>query len=61
MDSARSIAPTQPTFLPQLLALRPEALAQVEIARLNLLCADGLPGVAPINVSHTLFILDTSL
>ena len=44
--------------LPDLLALRPEALQAMDIARMNLLCAEGLPGAEGLDVERCLAVLD---
>jgi hypothetical protein len=45
--------------LPDLLALPGGALAQVDIARMNLICAQGLPGAEDLDVNACLAILQT--
>lgn len=47
-----------PTNLAQLLAMPPEQLNKVDIARMNLLCAEGLPGAENLNVNECLTNLD---
>ena len=47
-----------PTNLAQLLALPPEQLDKVDIARMNLLCAESLPGAENLNVDADLASLD---
>ncbi|NQU25665.1 MAG: hypothetical protein HQ567_30630 [Candidatus Nealsonbacteria bacterium] len=47
-----------PKTLDELLALTPEQLAKVDIARANLLCAEGLPGAEKIDIEHALDQLD---
>lgn len=47
-----------PTTLNDLLALDPAKLAGLHIARVNLLCAEGLPGAEKLNVEHALATLD---
>jgi hypothetical protein len=44
--------------LPSLLAVRPDALQTVDIARMNLLCAQGLPGAEGLDVNRCLAVLD---
>ena len=39
-----------PANLAQLLALPPEQLEKIDIARMNLLCAEGLPGAENLNL-----------
>ena len=48
----------QPKTLNQLLALSPAELEHCDIARLNLLCAEGLPGAEDLNVDENLATLD---
>ena len=45
-------------FLKELLALPPVQLEQVDIARMNLLCAEGLPGAENLNLRKNLDTLD---
>jgi len=47
-----------PTNLAQLLALSPEQLEKVDIARIDLLCAEGLQGSEDLNVEQCLKALD---
>lgn len=49
---------TGPDTLLKLLALKPEELAGVDIAVMNLLCADGLPGSSDLNMTAVLDQLD---
>jgi hypothetical protein len=49
----------QPTKLTQLLALPPEQLDKVDIARMNLLCAEGLSGSEDLDVQQNLDTLDS--
>jgi hypothetical protein len=42
----------------ELLALQPEAIAQVDIARMNLLCAEGLPGVDRLDMAASLAVVE---
>ena len=44
--------------LPNLLALRPDALQAMDIARMNLICAEGLPGAEGLDVNRCLATLD---
>jgi hypothetical protein len=44
--------------LEQLLAMTPDQLAQVDIAEMNLHCAEGLPGAKGIDLDHALATLD---
>lgn len=48
----------QPKTFAELLALAPERLEQVDLARINLLCAEGLRGAEDLNVEKTLDTLD---
>lgn len=49
----------QPETYRELLALQPSALAPCDIARVNLLCAEGLPGADGLNITAYLATLDT--
>ena len=49
---------TQPKTLAELLALAPDLLEKVDIARMNLLCAEGLRGSENLNVEQCLDQLD---
>ena len=44
--------------LAQLLAMPPEQLAEVDIALMNLRCAEGLRGAEGLNVTAALMMLD---
>jgi hypothetical protein len=48
----------QPASLKELLALSPVDLENCDIARMNLLCAEGLPGAEDLNVGASLALLD---
>jgi hypothetical protein len=48
----------QPTTLNELLALPPADLEKCDIARMNLLCAESLPGAENLNVDEYLATLD---
>ncbi len=48
----------EPKTLDELLALPIERLGEVDIARMNLLCAAGLPGAEKLDVDHALATLD---
>ena len=48
----------QPETLNGLLALSPAELERCDIARMNLLCAEGLPGAEQLNVAECLATLD---
>jgi hypothetical protein len=47
----------EPRTLAELLALKPAELERVDIARMNLLCAEGLPGAETLNVDASLATL----
>ncbi|MGH7989136.1 MAG: hypothetical protein ACREDS_02935 [Limisphaerales bacterium] len=47
-----------PTNLAQLLAIQPDQLEKVDIARIDLLCAEGLPNSENLNVEQSLKTLD---
>jgi hypothetical protein len=47
-----------PASLKELLALPPASLSGVDIARMNLLCAQGLPGAEDLDVASSLAMLD---
>lgn len=48
----------QPKTLAELLAIKPEELENVDIARMNLLCAEGLLGAEDLDVEKSLDTLD---
>jgi hypothetical protein len=48
----------QPQTLKELLALSPAELEHCDIARMNLLCAEGLPGAENLNVNECMAALD---
>lgn len=48
----------EPKTLNELLALPVERLGEVDIARMNLLCATGLPGAEKLDIDHALATLD---
>ena len=48
----------EPDSLDDLLRLDPDDLAEVDIARMNLLVAEGLPGAEALDIEHTLATLD---
>jgi hypothetical protein len=50
--------PPQPNTLAELLALPPEQLEKVDIARIDLLCAEGLPGAENLDIEKCLQTLD---
>ncbi|MCU0783679.1 MAG: hypothetical protein MUF81_06450 [Verrucomicrobia bacterium] len=56
--SPESQAFKQPKTLAELLALNPEQLEKVDIARMNLLCAEGLRGSENLDVEECLRTLD---
>ena len=47
-----------PTTFAELCALTPEALEKCDLARINLLCAEGLPGSESMNLTQDLKTLD---
>src|SRR5208282_2951473 len=47
-----------PRTLPELLALKPDELEGTDIALMNLLCAQGLPGAENLNLDECLATLD---
>ena len=49
----------QPATLKELLALPPADLEKVDLARMNLLCAEGLPGAEDSKIDDTLTTLDS--
>ncbi|MGH7977004.1 MAG: transglutaminase family protein [Limisphaerales bacterium] len=49
---------SQPTTLKELIALSPAQLESCDIARMNLICAEGLPGAENLNVDKDLATLD---
>jgi hypothetical protein len=49
----------QPATLKELLALPPADLEKVDLARMNLLCAEGLPGAENLKIDDTLATLDS--
>lgn len=49
---------TQPTTLAELMKLSPAELDHCDIARMDLLCAQGLPGAENFNIPHMLATLD---
>jgi hypothetical protein len=49
----------EPATLKELLALSPADLEKVDLARMNLLCAEGLPGSEDLKVGDTLTTLDS--
>ena len=51
-------AQSSPRLLEDLLALSPAELDRVDIALMNLLCAEGLPGAEQLNVDECLATLD---
>ena len=53
-----SSKPTSVESLDDLLALSPRHLPGVDIAQMNLLCAEGLPGAAGLNIDKCLATLD---
>jgi len=55
--SAVSVPRPEPRTLAELLVLEPAALERVDIARMNLLCAEGLPGAENLNIDASLATL----
>jgi hypothetical protein len=51
-------AVSEPRTLDEMLAMPPEQLAQIDIARMNLLCAIGLPGAEGMDIDKCLGKLD---
>lgn len=58
VETPASVPVPTPRTLDELLALKPEQLAGCDIARMNLLCAKGLPGAEEMDVDHYLEILN---
>ena len=56
-DSA-SVAPGYPTSLHQILASSPAQIGDCDIALLNLVCAEGLPGAEHLNPQECIATLD---
>lgn len=50
---------TQPVTLKELLVLSPADLEKCDLARMNLLCAEGLPGSEDLKIDGTLTTLDS--
>jgi len=48
----------EPTTLDELLGLPVERLAEVDIARVNLLCASAMPSTSNLDIEHCLAVLD---
>lgn len=46
--------PSLPNTYAELIALPPEKIEQVDIALMNLLCAEGLPGTENLNIACSL-------
>lgn len=60
LDLSAGVLPTErPSALATLLNLPAEGVTKVDIARMNLLCAEGLPGTREMDVSRCLTQLDT--
>jgi len=51
-------APVAPASLASLLDIAPDGLARVDIARMNLLCAEGLSGTEQVDVAASLAVVD---
>jgi hypothetical protein len=59
-DRTRAVSPTQtPMSVARLLLLSHDDLERRDIALLNLLCAEGLPGAERLDVDHCLSTLDS--
>jgi len=56
--AAKSPQFKQPAALKELLALSPDEFEKCDLARMNLLCAEGLPGSENLNVDESLATLD---
>jgi hypothetical protein len=54
----RQSKPISVHSLAELLALQPEAIAQLDIARMNLLCAEGLPGAERLEIAASLAVVE---
>jgi hypothetical protein len=52
------IKPSFPKTYAELTALSPDEIEQVDIALMNLLCAEGLPGAEHLNIEECLTVLD---
>lgn len=55
--AAKPVLPVPKSFA-ELIALSPEELGKVDIARMNLLCAEGLPGSDNLDIEKSLDTLD---
>jgi hypothetical protein len=58
LATAGAILPLPPATLRALCALRTNALAQCDIALMNLLCAQGVPGAEKLDIAAALKLLD---
>ncbi len=58
VTSQSELAPLRPTSLDELLLLAPDELARVDLALMNLLCAEGLPGSEGMSIPSVLKTLD---
>ena len=58
LTTVRPASSRQPSSFRELLALTPQQLAQCDIALMNLLCAEGLPGAESLSVEQHLKLLD---
>ena len=56
--SAISMQKKSVTSFAELLAISTNALPQIDIGRVNLLCASGLPGAGDLDFNHSLAVLD---
>lgn len=50
--------PLKPKTLNELITIPADRLHQVDIARVNLLCAEGMPGTDDLDVNHACQVLD---
>lgn len=57
-EKAANLALPVPKNFAELVALSPEELAKIDIARVNLLCAEGLPGSENLDIEKSLGTLD---
>ena len=57
-EKASAMETNQPVTLKELLALSPVEFENCDIARMNLLCAEGLPGAENFNVDEVSALLD---
>jgi hypothetical protein len=57
-SNQQMISSVQVANLASLAQLSPDALAQLDVARVNLLCAEGLPGSEHLNITNALAVID---